>query len=259
MTLGGKINYSTGRKVFMYSATSGEFITEFESVANAAEYIFCDASTISHSISFKFKVNNYIFKYKKLNKIDLNEYNFKNPIIVHRYLKSGEFDKTFDSLTKAAKDSNTAARYVQSSAEFGYLVKNKYYFSFYKFNSYSEANAYRIMNRKVYKYDKNGKLVTQYNCQIEAEKLNCNCDITNSINNRTPDINGYYWSVKKLEKFNKPIYRKAKKVGEFDDNGTLLRTWDSSNKCAKDVGTGVKRVLRGELKKHKNLIYKYID
>lgn len=259
MVLGGKINWTSGRKVFIYSATTGKYITEFDSIMDASEYANCDPSTISHSISFKFKVNNFIFKYEKYNNIDLKEYNFKVKFIVYRYLKSGEFDKKYNSLNQAGVSTNCSARQIQQSAEFGYLVKDMYYFSFYKFNSYEEARAYQILKRKVYKYNQYGEFIEEYESQKDAEIKNPNCNITNCVKLRIPDINGNYWTIIKVNHYNKPVHRKAKKVGEFNDNGILLRTWESSNKCAKDVGIGVKQVLRGNFKRHKGLIYKYID
>lgn len=45
----------------------------------------------------------------------------------------------------------------------------------------------------------------------------------------------------------------------FDDNGNLLKTWESSGKCISEVGSGMCHNLRGNYKKHKGYIFKYID
>lgn len=259
MVLGGIINYASGKHIYMYSSESGNFIKEFDSLNDAAQEINCDASTISHSIKFLFKIKNFIFSYEKKEKVNLDIYNFKYTIKIYRYLKTGEYDKEFTSLNQAGKETlNTSAVYIQKASMLGYLVKDNYYFSFYKYDTYDKARAFQILNRQVFKYDSSGNFEKEYITQADAEKENPNCNITNSIKFKTPDKNGNFWSIIKLNEFNKPIYRSAKQVGKYDENGNLLQTWDSSNQCAKDVGVAVKNVLVGKYTHHKGFIYRYI-
>ena len=260
MILGGIINQTSGKQVYMYSADTGEYIKEFDSCSIAADFVSCDSSTISHSIKLKFKIKNFCFSYEKYDKLDLTEFDFKILQPVYRYLKTGEFDRAFTSLNAAGEDTlDTSAVYIQKAAILGYLVKDTYYFSFFKEKSYDKAKTKYIQNRPVYQYDSQGKFLKEYESQKEAELDNPYCNITNCIKLRSQDADNHYWSIVKLKEFNVPKKRAAKKVGKFDEVGTLLQTWNSSNDCAKEVGTAVKNVLRGEYQKHKGFIYKYID
>lgn len=260
MILGGVVNTTSGKQVYMYSSDTGKYIKGFKSCSLAADFVGCDSSTISHSIKFKFKVKNFCFSYEKSEILDLTEFDFKILQPVYRYLKTGEFDKAYDSLNSAGEDSiNTSAVYIQKAAILGYLVKDTYYFSYFKEKSYDKARTKYIQNRPVYQYDEQGKFIKEYNSQKEAELANPYCNITNCVKLRSLDTNKHYWAITKLKEFNVPKKRIAKKVGKFNENGTLLQTWQSSNECAKEVGTAVKNVLRGEYQKHKGFIYKYIN
>lgn len=260
MILGGIVNSTSGKQVYMYSVDTGEYIKEFDSCSMAADFVGCDSSTISHSIKLKFKVKNFCFSYEKHDKLDLSEFDFKILQPVYRYLKTGEFDKAYPSLNAAGEDTlETSAVYIQKAAILGYLVKDSYYFSFFKEKSYDKARTKSIQNRQVYQYDERGKFIKEYQTQKEAELENSYCNITNCIKLRSKDVNNHYWSLTKLKEFNVPKKHVARKVGKFDDAGKLLQSWNSSNDCAKEVGTAVKNVLRGEYQKHKGFVYKYID
>lgn len=260
MILGGTVNSTSGKQVYMYSVDTGEYIKEFDSCSMAADFVGCDSSTISHSIKLKFKVKNFCFSYEKHDKLDLSEFDFKILQPVYRYLKTGEFDRAYPSLNAAGEDTlETSAVYIQKAAILGYLVKDSYYFSFFKEKSYDKARTKSIQNRQVYQYDERGKFIKEYQTQKEAELENSYCNITNCIKLRSKDVNNHYWSLTKLKEFNVPKKREARKVGKFDDAGKLLQSWNSSNDCAKEVGTAVKNVLRGEYQKHKGFVYKYID
>lgn len=260
MILGGNINYPYGKKVYMYEWNTGTFLKEFDSLQEASDFIQCDSSTISHSIKFKFRIKEYCFSYLKKTKLDLTEFNFKVPIIVYRYTKEGIYDKEYSSLNEAGKDTfNTSAVYIQKAATLGYLVKDTYYFSFYKENQYDKARTVQIKNRLVYKYDTTGKFIKQYNTQSEAELENKYCNITKSIKLRCKDEQGNYWSLVKLKEFNIPKHNIPKKVAKLDSNDNIIKTWNSSNQCAKEEGTAVKNVLQGKYMYHKGFKYIYMD
>lgn len=256
--LGGNINYALGRKVYQYDL-EGNYITEYNSCADASRELKCDDSVISHSIIYRFQVKGFCFDYEKKSKLDMSLYNFHIPIQVHRYLKSGQYDKTYTSLNAAEVDTDASTSYIQKAATLGYLVKDSYYFSFYKFDSYDKARSYHILHRSVYKYDQNGNYKTSYDTQEQAEKENPGCNITNSIKLRCPDCNGNYWAIVKIPIYNKPEHQKAKRVAQVDQEGNILKTWESSNLCAKEVGVAIKNVLRGKYNLHKGYKYIYIE
>lgn len=259
MILGGIVNNVQGRTVYRYSADTGEFIDEFASISAAASKVESFSSTICHSIKLKFQIKGFCFSFDKTDKIDLSEYNFKINIPVYRYLNSGELDKEYDSLDAAGKDTfGTSTAYIQKAARLGYKVKDTYYFCFIKADNYDKARTKAIALRPVFKYDSEGQFMQEYETQKAAELDNQYCNITNSIKLRQPDINGCYWSLDLVPIYNRPIHRTAKKVAKIDEFGNTLKTWNSSNECAKEVGTAVKNVLQGKYEKHKGYKYIYI-
>ena len=260
MILGGIINPETGKLIYCYSAENGNFIKEYTSYAEATEDLQCGPATIANSIRYKFKVKGFIFSEIKTDCIDLSVYNFKTPVSVYRYLKTGEFDKEFNSMDSAGKNTlNTSTIYIQKAATLGYLVKDQYYFSFYRESSYDKARTLQIKNREVYCYDSEGRYLKSYAKQEDAEKENPYCNITKAIKLRKLDENNHYWALVKLKYYNKPVKRVSKKVAKFDADGNIIQCWDSSNQCAKEVGVAVKNVLRGEYTHHKGYVYKYIE
>jgi len=261
MILGGQLNNTKGRRVYQYNIKTGIFEKEYETCVKASEYLNCSPQTISRGILNFYSVKGVILSYLKQDNIDITPYiNKLESIKVYRYKNTGEYDGEFNSLSEAGKYSlDTTAEYIKKATTLGYLVKNSFYFSFYKDTSYDKARNKQILEREVFMYNSEGEFVKTYSSQREAEKDNPNCNITNSIKSKKPDINGNLWALVRLKVYNKPIKKSAKKVGKFDDKDNLLQTWDSSNLCAKEVGTGVKQVLQNKFTHHKGFIYKYID
>ena len=146
--------------------------------------------------------------------------------------------------------------YINKAATLGYLVKGTYYFSFFKESSYSEARKKQILSRMVFQYNSKGEFIKEYSSQKEAELQNKGSNISKSIKDRSLDKNNYYWSIEKVPLYNVPKKRSSKKVAKLDENNNILQTWESSNKCAKEVGVAVKNVLQGKYSYHKG--YKYI-
>ena len=108
----------------------------------------------------------------------------------------------------------------------------------------------------VFQYNSKGEFIKEYSSQKEAELQNKGSNISKSIKDRSLDKNNYYWSIEKVPLYNVPKKRSSKKVAKLDENNNILQTWESSNKCAKEVGVAVKNVLQGKYSYHKG--YKYI-
>ena len=257
MVLGGIINKANGIKVFQYNS-DGNYVTEYDSYESAAKELNVQSSSIRRAVIYKYRVNNYYFNTDKLDKIDISLYNTNLKVKVFRYLKGGQFDQEFESYNSAARDSDSSPSNIRSAALTGYCVKDKYYFSFIKEDTYDKARSLQIRTREVHKYDSNGKYIESYATQEEAERLNPYSNITKSIKLKSIDENGFMWSLDKLDYYN-CSKRKRRKVGEFDNDGNLVKTWDSARQCAKEVGGAVQNVLNGKYSKHKGKLYKYID
>lgn len=261
MILGGQQNYAKGRVINEYDIDTGKFIKSYTTCVQAAEELHVSPQVISRAALSYYQVKGRCFSYIKADVIDTSLYINKNKAKnVYRYLKSGAFDCEFNSLSSAAQHTlDISVGYAQKAAVFGYCIKDTYYLSFTKESTFDIAKSKQIQNRSVYRYDKHGNFSKSYTTQKEAELDNKYSNITKAVKNKTLDVNGWYWSLEKLPKFNVPIKKDNRKVAQLDDNNNILKTWDSVNQCAKEVGTAVKNVLRGNYSKHKGYIYKYID
>lgn len=257
--LGGVINNSQGIKVFQYDS-NGKFLQEFDSYESAGKCLSIQASSVRRAVIYKYRILNTYFNTDKLDQLDLTNYNNIEKVKVFRYLKSGEFDQEFESYGEASRNSDTSASNVRGATIAGYCVKNLYYFSFVKEDSYDKARSIQIKIREVHKYDSKGSYIESYNTQLEAERANPFSNITKSIRLKEIDSNGFIWGLEKLSKYNcKTPKNRKRKVGQYDDSGKLLKTWESARKCAEEVGGAVQNVLNGKYSKHKGFVYKYID
>ena len=88
--------------------------------------------------------------------------------------------------------------------------------------------------------------------------LNYNCNITKAIKSKTPDINGNYWALEKLQVYNKHQKTRKRKVAMLDDTGYIQKTWASIAECSKEVGKNVYEALIQQ-RKYKGVLYKYIE
>ena len=257
MVLGG-YNDNLEVRVFQYDE-NGNFLNEFPNYETAANALNVQSSSIRRAVIYKYRVNGFYFNTDKLDKIDLTLYNINKKVKVFRYLKNGMFDSEFESYNDAARSSDSSPSNIRSAALTGYCVKDSYYFSFIKDDSYDKARTTQIKTREVHKYDANGNYIESYETQCEAERANPYSNITKSIKLKSVDSNGFMWSLEKLENYNKPKHKRKRKVALLDDNGNILKTWESARQCSKEVGSAVQNVLTGKYSKHKGNIYKYID
>lgn len=236
---------------------TGKYIKTFTSYSEAGESCNKTGNGIYHAIVYKCKCGGYYWNRDKVDVLDLSQYNdLVLPIKVYRYLvESGKFDKEYDSISKAAEDSNATIVQVSRSAKICYRV-GKYQFLFVKADSYDKAKSIYLNNREVFKYDSSGNFLQSYIAQYLAEQDNPNSNITSAIKNKKQCTNGFYWSLEKLPKFMEKRNSKKKKVGKFDKDGNLLQTWESVKACIEEVGMSRAYVTVG--KTYKGYIYKHI-
>lgn len=260
MILGGLGGYylSNRIKVYQYDE-NGNYLKEYESMADAALQLGCDYTLISYAIRKKTKAKNSFWNTDKVEKLDLSNYNLglNHSLKVYFYSKDGKYLGGFKTQTSASKKTGINLSSIRKACILGNLVKNKYYISYIKEKSYDIARTEYLRNRSVYKYNSDGSFCKGYGTQLKAELEN-KVNITKSIRLKTPDSNGYLWSLEKLENYNKPKNRK-RKVGKYDLNGNLIKIYESATSAEKENGTSVWKVLAGTNRTHKQHIYKYIE
>lgn len=256
MILGGTYSISKVIKCFKYGL-DGKYLEEFNSITEASFSVNKTMGAVWNAIQFKQRCGNFYWSTDKLEVLDVSLYN-KAPeaIKVHRYKISGEFDKTFDSLTEASKDTNDTLVQVARSARLGYRV-GSYQFSFVRADSYDKAKSIYLKTRPVFKYNIDGTFLEEYETQKDAEWNNPNSNITKSIKNKKPCDNGFLWGLEKLEKFCSTKTSK-KAVGMFDLDGNILQKWESIKEWNKEYSLSTQYIKMEKIYKKQGVIFKFI-
>lgn len=247
-------------KVFQYDE-NGNYLNEYESFANAADQLNCDYTLISYAVRKKAKAKGYFWNTDKVEKLDLSNYNLglNHSIKVFFYSKEGEYLNEYKTLAEVYRNTGISQRSIKNACILGTVLKNQYYVSFVKADSYDKARAEYLKIRPVYKYSSEGTFLKEYQTQLEAELEN-KTNITKAIRLKTPDESGFLWGLEKLENYNKPKGRnKKRRVGKYDLQGNLIKEYESATAAEKENGTSVWKVLAGTNKTHKQHIYKYLD
>ena len=113
---------------------------------------------------------------------------------------------------------------------------------------------------EIHQYDLDGNYIKTYSkIKDAADEFNVKpCSISDAAK-KHHNCKGFLYSYEKKNKI-KP-YNNIKsccKVGVYDLNGNLIKTYDSIQSCRKDY-CGCIHVLYGRRKKHKNCTFKFID
>jgi len=247
-------------KVFQYDE-NGNYLNEYESFADAALQLNCDYTLISYAVRKKAKAKNYFWSTDKLEKLDLTNYNLglNHSNKIYFYNLKGQYLGGFKTQAEAERKSGIATTTIRKACILGNCVHNKYYLSYIKAESYDKARTEYIKSRRVFKYNSDGSFNKEYETQQEAE-LECKTNITKSIKFKSPDENGYLWSLEKLENYNIPKgINKKRRVGKYDLQGNLVKEYESATAAEKENGTSVWKVLAGTNRTHKQHIYKYLE
>lgn len=261
MVVGGLMQDYRNIPTYQYDINTGNYLTSFESIKEAANFVGVNPGSLREGIVCKRKIKGFFWTTYKVDKIDLSQFNtnFKNIRPVSLYSKEGEFIKTYDNCSQLGNAISIHSGEVLRAAKLGYLIGKSYYVSFLQEKSFDIAKTKYLKIRKVYKYDSAGNFIKEYNTQEEAEQENFGSNITKSVKHKTLDKNGYIWSLEKVECLQKPSKNYKKRIGRFDDQLNLLEEFDSGTACAKIWGKGVWHCLKGEYPKHKGYIFKQID
>ena len=261
MVLGGLGGYfiSNRIKVYQYDE-NGNYLNEYESFADAALQLNCDYTLISYAVRKKSKAKNCFWNTDKVEKLDLSNYNLglNHSINIFFYSLKGKYLGGFKTQASAERNTGISASSIRKACILGTPLKNKYYASYIKEDSYDKARTEYLRTRKVYKYNSDGSFNKEYETQLEAELEN-KTNITKAIKLKQFDENGFLWGLEKLDNYNIPKKKNQKrKVGKYDLNGNLIKIYESATAAEKENGTSVWKVLAGTNKTHKQHIYKYL-
>lgn len=237
----------------------GNFIASYDSQQKAAIAVGRGFSVIKYAIKNKTKSADFYWSLDKVEKLDLS--NFKtnsNKIPVFQYSCSGEYDCCYESVSDAARVNNVASTNISRACKLGYKCNNKYFS--YEFNStFTKVRTETTRGKHVYQYSLDGIFIKEYNSCNEAEKLlNLKKGLSTAIKLKRV-FGGFQWSLEKLDKIESvKTYNQARKVGQYDLHGNLIKVFNTVTECTKEF-SGCRHVLQGRNKTSKGYVFKYID
>lgn len=259
MVLGGNCGDTTTSKPCYQYDLNGNFIAEYKSQQKAAIAVNRGFTTIKRAIHEKIKAANYFWTEEYVEHLDLSKFKTTdNKILVFQYSESGEYDCCYESASDAARVNNDVSTNISRACKLGYKVKGKY-FSYIFQPRFDKANSISIRGRKVYQYSLSGEFIAEYsNCRQAELKIGAKNGLSAAIKlGRT--FAGFQWKLEKLKKIESvEIKNSARKVGQYDLNGNLIKIFDTVSKCTKEF-PGCRNVLHGNQKTSKGYIFKYIE
>lgn len=236
----------------------GNYINEFESQQKASIFIGRGFTTIKRAIKEKIKAANYYWSLEKVEKLDLSEYKTTdNRIPIFQYSETGEYDCCYESVSDAARVNNSTSSNIVRSCKLGYKCNNKY-FSYQFETTFSKAKTITLKERKVYQYSLSGEFINEYSSYLEAQRVFGKYGLDKAIKlGRT--FEGFQWKLEKLDKIDAVVVKgKARKVGQYDLDGNLIKIYNTVSECTKDF-SGCRHVLAGKRKTSGGFMFKYIE
>lgn len=260
MVLGGKngVEFLNSKPCYQYDL-EGKFVAEYSSQQKASYEVGRGFTTIKRAIKNKIKAGGFYWSEDKVEVLDLSEYKTSdNRIPIFQYSSTGEYDCCYESVNDAARVNNSTSTNITRACRLGYKVNDKYFS--YTFNTeFCKARKESLKNTKVYQYSLDGNFIAEYNSCSDAERaINSKRGLSTAIKlGRT--YGGFQWRLEKLDKIN-PITMsgKARKVGQYDLEGNLIKVYDTVTQCKKDF-SGCQHVLHGKRKTSGGYIFKYVD
>ena len=258
--LGGKRgNFALIDKPCYQYDLEGNFIAEYKSQQQASRAVERGFTTIKRAVKEKIKAANYFWSLEKVDKLDLTKYKTEdNRIPVFQYSETGEYDCCYESLSDAARVIGSSTSNINRSCKLGYKINGKYFS--YEFNSeYSRARFESLKNRTVYQYSLSGEFIAEYKSCADAERaIGKSRGLSNAIK-RGHTFGGFQWKLEKFDRIDSiEIKGKARKVGQYDLEGNLIKIYNTVSACTKDF-SGCRYVLSGNRKTSGGYIFKYIE
>lgn len=237
---------------------NGNYIASYESQQKAAIAVNRGFAPIRFAIKNKVKSANSFWSLEKVEKLDLTEYKTdSNKIPVFQYSETGEYDCCYESVSDAARVVGEATTNISRACKLGYKCKGKYFS--YVFNAqYSIAKSEFDKTQKVYQYSLTGEFIAEYDSYLIAQKQLGKQGLKNAIK-LGRIFAGFQWKLEKFDHIESvQLKSKARKVGQYDLEGNLIKTYNTVAECTKEF-SGCRHVLQGKRKTSGGFIFKYIE
>ena len=233
--LGGLLRRPRTRRIYVYDL-NGKFINEYESIKEAT-LALGKCSHVSRAVGNKLASMGYQFSYEKLDHME------KNKMLIRKEQRQQREDLKIRRKQEMERDKELAGNCPVAT----------------------------IRDHPVYVYDLNGDFIHEYKTASEAAEALGNSGEKGHILRAIK--HGYacmqhQFSLTKVAHMprktsaGKPkscFVDKRKKVGQFDDNGTLIRTFDNITECRKAGYINANKCVKGLRDRCNGYRFKYID
>lgn len=263
VTLGGGLPPMLNKEICQYSL-DGKFIKQWFSVEEASKAMGAAfAGCLSNAVYYKTVSFGYLWSNEKIDQLNLEEYkNSVQKIQVHVYDENRKYIDSFDSLSDAARFFEISKASSISDAIKSNKIFHNMYFSSIKTNILP-LNKEFTNSCPVYQYDLEGNYLKTFRSRkdIKKELIESTSGLSDAIYKSLPFL-GFRWSLDKMDILDNinflKITSKGKKIGQYTQEGELVKIYDTVRECRKDFGN-VSKVLRGTVSHCKNFMFKYIE
>ena len=179
-------------------------------------------------------------------------------IPIHEYDLDGNYIRSFKSATVAGINYNCGGANIGTAARAKRTSMNKLW-SFEKVDKLDISQYY--INRQaiaVYTSNIHNDIIKEYGSMGEcARDLKTDLSVVQrAVKNKT-DIKGLYIHYA-TDSYTTNCKRVPRKVGQYDQEGNLIKVYDTVRACKKEF-TNVNKVLRGQAKHCRGYFFKYIE
>ena len=257
MVIGGGESPSNNIEIFQYDY-DGNFIKSWPSSTAAAEYFNIASNCIRNSIKSKNTACGYLWSDNFFEKLDTSEYklHFQHDC-VYKFDKNGNLIKTYESVELAAQDANSICRLIFNAIA-GKSKSKGFYYS-YDPNFKPQSSTYNKVT-DVYLYNLDGSFYAHFNSPRECAN-HFNDEKTSRLYSalRTGGLYHQYQVSKTKVSFMKQIecVNTPRVVLQYDLDGNFIKEWDSIESASREYGTGVKKCLKGLMRKTKGFVFKF--
>lgn len=259
---GGGMPPILNKEICQYSL-DGEFIKQWYSTEEASKAMGASFSgCLSSAVIYKTVSFGYLWSYEKVDKLDLSDY--KNGIQrtqVHVYDEDRYYLNSYDSLSEAGRELDIIKiTSISNAVKSGRMFRNMF-FSTIKVDILPYGKEF-TNSTPVHQYDLDGKYIKTFKGRKDIKKeLESTTGLADAIYKSFP-LFGYRWSLDKvdqLEELNHPkTTLKGRKIGQYSQDGQLIKIYNTVRECRKDFGN-VSKVLRGVVSHCKGFMFKYIE
>lgn len=261
MVIGGGMPPDLSKSVFQFDL-NGNLIKKWKNQVEITTFYDCYNDMMWHCIKEKRSFLDFYWAHTET--INVSEYRLSRTKCIYQYNTEGHLLKVFDNVKDASLKLDIDKNRIINAISQRSKLDDCYFLTV--ITPIQEVLEFRKDKnngkKKVYRYTLDNKFDREFNSLADAAKQS-GLKGSNSISAAIKKFSvsaGYKWSLIKSNEFQEVALLPnltPQKVGVYDLNNTLIKTFDTVSKCQKEFPY-CRRVLRKERKSAHNYMFKYI-